>query len=409
MAHANQEMEMGQMQAVASEVPYTEGIKYAGSKLKLLPHILSAIEDLQVHKILDGFSGTTRVSQALARGGYSVCSSDISHWSQTFATCYLLAEKSKSYYQELIDHLNSVPSVHGWFSQHYGGEAPLEEKQSDRENDVENKITGGEKQKRPFQLKNTRKLDAIRTEIDRLNLDETDKAVALTSLILALDKVDSTLGHYVSYLHEWSPRSFRDLELVLPNMVHSKDCPPAMQTSDLSQTSRQHKVIRGDIFDTLKQNSFDLCYFDPPYGSNNEKMPPSRVRYASYYHIWTTVILNDQPNLFGKVNRRADSRDLESASVFEDFRQDADGRFVAMQAIDRMIQAAQSRYVLLSYSSGGRATKEQLLETLNSAGKVLKALEIDYKHNVMGSMRWTSEWVNSDQPHREYLFLLEKK
>jgi len=57
--------------------------------------------------------------------------------------------------------------------------------------------------KRPWQKHNTRKLDAIREEIDRLNLDADDKAVALTSLILALDQVDSTLGHFASYLRDW--------------------------------------------------------------------------------------------------------------------------------------------------------------------------------------------------------------
>ena len=48
--------------------------------------------------------------------------------------------------------------------------------------------------------KNTRKLDAVRDEIEKLKLDEVTEAVALTSLILALDKVDSTLGHFVFLL-----------------------------------------------------------------------------------------------------------------------------------------------------------------------------------------------------------------
>ena len=50
----------------------TEGIKYSGSKLKLLPYILSIIRSLPVNRILDGFSGTTRVSQALAKCNYQV-------------------------------------------------------------------------------------------------------------------------------------------------------------------------------------------------------------------------------------------------------------------------------------------------------------------------------------------------
>ena len=74
--------------------PKTQGIKYAGSKLKILPYIVDALSDLKdVKNVLDGFSGTTRVSQALAQIGYDVTSSDISEWSEVFATCYL---KSKN-------------------------------------------------------------------------------------------------------------------------------------------------------------------------------------------------------------------------------------------------------------------------------------------------------------------------
>ena len=286
-----------------------------------------------------------------------------------------MANQSNPYYTEIIDHLNNTQEHYGWFSQHYGGNP---------ENDS----------KKPFQLKNTIKLDGIRNEIDQMNLDETDKAVALTSLILALDKVDSTLGHYSSYLSKWSPRSYKDLKLEVPKII---------------QSAGNHQVIRGDIFNTIASRSFDLAYFDPPYGSNNEKMPPSRVRYASYYHIWTTVIKNDKPSLFGKVGRRADSRDTIAGSVFEEFRKDENGQHIAMEAIRKLITQTQARYILLSYSSGGRATKKELTDIIHTEGKLLKAIEIDYKHNVMGSMRWTNEWINSDQRHLEYLFLMEKK
>jgi len=40
----------------------TFGIKYAGSKLKLLPQIYDIIYNLKISNVLDGFSGTTRVS-----------------------------------------------------------------------------------------------------------------------------------------------------------------------------------------------------------------------------------------------------------------------------------------------------------------------------------------------------------
>jgi len=355
-------------------VPNTEGIKYAGSKLKLLPYILDIISEFGASNVLDGFSGSTRVSQAFAKLGFDTTSSDISVWSETFATAYLLNEKPPKHYQELIRHLNAMKGYDGWFTEHYGG-------------------TPNDANKKPFQRKNTQKLDAIRDEIDRLNLNKIDKAVALTSLILALDSVDSTLGHYAAYLAEWSPRSHNNLTLKVPDLFVPKG---------------KNTVIRGDIFETVKNRQFDFAYFDPPYGSNNDKMPPSRVRYAAYYHIWTTVVLHDKPPLFGKVNRREDTRDQISASVFEEFRKDNDGNLLAMKAIRRLISETNARYILLSYSSGGRTTKQELTEIINTSGTLLKALEIDYKHNVMASMRWTNEWINSDKKHVEFLFLMEK-
>lgn len=355
----------------------TEGIKYAGSKRRLLPYILDAVAGLPgVRTVLDGFTGTTRVAQALYRtGNYSVTANDVAAWSEVFGQCYLLADKPPGFYQRYIDHLNALPGRDGWFTEHYGG----------AEGDT----------KRPFQRKNTRRLDAIREEIDRLGLETVDRAVLLTSLILALDAVDSTIGHYASYLSGWSPRSYQELCLRLPRICHREGV--------------EASVRRGDIFDLVRAGSYDLAYFDPPYGSNNEKMPPSRVRYAAYYHFWTTVVLNDRPALFGKAARREDSRDGVAASVFEDFRRNSEGRHVAMCALERLVRETSARYVLLSYSSGGRATKAELLDALSANGKLLRVQEIGYRHNVMALMNWTRQWLNADTDHKEYLLLLEKR
>lgn len=355
-----------------AKTPETEGIKYTGSKKKLLPYILGAVDGLPVRSVLDAFSGTTRVAQAFAQLGFDTTANDLSVWSEVFGNCFLLANRPLNFYQELLDELNALPGQKGWFSENYGGE--------------------GENGKRPFQLHNTMKLDAIREKIDTYALDWPDKCVLLTSLIYALDSVDNTLGHYCAYLKGWSPRSYAAMKLELPQKF---------------PITTQNRVLRGDVFDAVK-DYHDLVYLDPPYGSNNEKMPPSRVRYASYYHIWKTVILNDRPTLFGKANRREDSRDTVSSSVFEEFRRNEEGRFIAMEAIERLVKEANAHYLLLSYGSGGRATKSDLNDILNSNGKLLKTIEIDYKKNVMANMSWTNAWVTNPGKYKEYLFLIEK-
>ncbi len=362
--------------------PRTQGIKYAGSKLKMLPHILELAGSVGARTVFDGFSGTTRVSQALARTGCSVIANDVSAWSRVLGVCYLLGGGASSRYRQIISHLNGLRGEDGWFTEHYGG-------------DGSRKISKGrDGLKKPFQYHNTLKLDAIRNEIDRMGLSDTERCVALTSLVLALDKVDSTLGHFASYLREWSPRSYSDLRLEIPRI------PPSREGS---------RVIRGDVFETLGAESADLAYFDPPYGSNNESMPPSRVRYGAYYHLWTTVVLNDRPELFGKACRRVDSADNASPSRFEDFRIGDDGEFIAVSAIRELLRKCGMEFVILSYSSGGRATRAALERILRSEGKLLRAMEFDHRRNVMASMHWTGDWLRKDPlPNREYLFLLQK-
>lgn len=354
------------------QIPETEGIKYTGSKLKILPYIIDMMVELDVKSVLDAFSGTTRVAQALSQLGYDTDANDISVWSEVFGTCYLLSKNPDSFYIPLIEELNALPGYRGWFSENYGGE--------------------GEDGKMPFQMKNTMRLDAVRDKIEEYQLPWEDKCVLLTSLIYAMDAVDNTLGHYAAYLSGWSSRSYDDMMLKLPKRY-------PLET--------HNKVTRGDVFDAVR-DYHDLVYLDPPYGSNNEKMPPSRVRYAAYYHIWKTIILNDKPTVFGKARRREDSRDTVSSSVFEEFRKNEDGHFIAMQAIKQLIEQTNAHYILLSYGSGGRATKEELNDILHSNGKVVEAREINYKKNVMSNMRWTNEWINSDGKYTEYLFLLEK-
>ena len=138
-------------------------------------------------------------------------------------------------------------------------------------------------------------------------------------------------------------------------------------------------------------------------------MPPSRVRYAAYYHIWKTVVLADSPALFGKAMRRMDTSDAVAASPFEEFRRNADGRFVAVEAVDRLIAATKANHVMLSYGSGGRATAAELNDVMRRHGRLVEVVELDHSRNVMAAMTWTNEWLqDAEKPNREFLFLLEK-
>jgi len=361
----------------------TQGIKYTGSKREILPALLELIKPLNVKTVLDGFSGTTRVSQALKQGGYTVYANDIADWSEVFGECYLLNKKPANYYLPIIEHLNKIPGKYGWFSENYGGEP-----------------NGGsaiqkDGRKRIWQLHNTKKLDAIREEIDKIARDRIEKSVLLTSLIIAMDKVDSSVGHQVSYLKKWAPRAYNTMKMEVPHLIID---------------DRPHGVYQKDIFDLVNNIEVDLAYYDPPYGSSNELMPPSRVRYASYYHIWKTICLNDKPKLVGVANRREDVGDTISGSIFEEFRKNEDGQYLVIEAIERLIKNTQAKYVVLSYNNNGRATLHAIKEILKNLKKKVSIIEMDYKKNVMATItRTTNEWINETNGiNKEYLFIIHK-
>ncbi len=108
------------------DTPETQAIKYTGSKLKLLPYILSlskkADGGYSNTAVFDGFSGSTRVSQAYAKTGYKVYANDTAPYSKVFNTAFLMNTKAPEDYQPLIEHLNTLNPVDGWFTEHYGGD-----------------------------------------------------------------------------------------------------------------------------------------------------------------------------------------------------------------------------------------------------------------------------------------------
>ena len=172
----------------------------------------------------------------------------------------------------------------------------------------------------------------------------------------------------------------------------------------------QHQVYQKDIFDLVNDIEVDLAYYDPPYGSSNELMPPSRVRYASYYHIWKTICLNDKPKLVGVANRREDVGDTISGSIFEEFRKNNEGQYVVIEAIEKLIENTSAKYVVLSYNNNGRATFQAIKDILKNLKKNVFIFEMDYKKNVMATItRTTNEWINDiNGKNKEYLFLVHK-
>lgn len=356
----------------------TQGIKYAGSKREIIPRILDLVPK-DVKSILDGCSGSTRVSQSFRKANYETTSNDLAEYSKIFAQCFLLNAKEKSHYQDWVDHLNSLSGLDGWFTKNYGGVVSKNPKGNAIQSDG---------LRRPFQVHNMRKLDAILSEIPNLTNNYIEKSVLLTSTIFAVDKVDNTIGHFVAYLKDWPKRSYDSIHLEVP---------------DLITTGRSCKVSQKSIFNI--EDYYDLIYLDPPYGTNNDQHKTTRVRYNSYYHIWTTICKNDQPSLHGASLRRYDASSdtiKGSLSIFEN----TDSRLVYNET-ERLIEKLNCKYIMFSYSNKSILSKSDL-ESIFGRYKILAFDEFQHKENAMKHTTINNQWLGDQGTNKEFLILVQK-
>lgn len=370
------ELNLKQIKLLRNQQILTEGIKYAGSKKLLLPNIINTIKEYDIKTTLDGFAGTTRVGQALKQFGYSVDSNDLAEYSDIFAKCYLVNNEINKNVIDKINYLNSLSGYEGWYSLNYGGIS-----------DKNGNIISSDGKKKIWQLKNTYKLDQIRDEIDIISENDIEKSILLSSLLLALDKVDNTIGHQVSYLKKWSKRSYLDLNLSLPNLLIGNS---------------EYNSIKGDILDIKK--SYDFVFLDPPYGTNNEKMPTSRIRYFSYYHLWTTIVKNDKPELMGAANRRIDSSDTVDGAL-SDF-ESTDYEFVK-KSIENLVDNLNTKYFMFSYNNKSRVSIDDL-DSIFSKYNIINKEIIEYKENVMKNMKWENKWQYDNSVNYEFLYFVKK-
>ena len=344
----------------------TEGIRYAGSKKKLIPEILNMIP-AESNYLLDAFSGTTRVAQSFKIKGYNVDSNDLAEYSKIFGNCYLLNNQNKNFYTPYIDILNNLEGIDGWFSQAYGFLS-----------------------RSPFQIHNLKKLDNILFFIENefTELNYLQKSILISSLMLALDKVDNTLGHQVAYLKEWSPRSYNNIELKCPTLLYG---------------DKQYGVLQQDSKTIKKQ--YDLVYLDIPYGTNNEKYLTTRVRYKSYYHLWESICKNDKPLLFGKNGRRLDSSDKQIGGL-SDF-ENTDYEYV-YDSIKLLCENLNTKYIIFSYNNKSKIKIKDLIDYFKNRFTLEETKKIPHKENVQKRLTINNNFMGDESENFEYLFRIKK-
>lgn len=304
-------------------------VKYIGSKRVLLPRIVELVGSLDgVQTVLDVFSGTSRVGHALKREGYRVIANDCLSFAHTLAMCYVQADRERVLADaaRIIDELNALPGRAGYVTEVFCEKA------------------------RFFQPHNGRRIDAMRERIEQMGLPPELRAVVLTSLLEAADRVDSTTGVQMAYVKKWAPRSYNPIALRVPDVLPRAKAGPG-------------RALMMDAIEAAAQVRADLAYLDPPYNQHS---------YLGNYHVWETIVRWDKPAYYGVACKRLDCRQRRSAF---------NSRLRAEEALQRLIETIDARWMLLSFNDEGYIARQRMEQMLAARGPV-RTLECAYRRYV---------------------------
>ena len=344
---------------IGGAAPYHHAvIKYLGSKRLLVPALGDIAQAVQARTAVDLFTGTTRVAQEFKGRGIEVTATDLASYSEVLSDCYIATDAAQVDRPALVAELarlNGLPGQSGYVTRTFCEEA------------------------RFFQPHNGRRIDAIRAAIESDHPEGPLRPILLTSLLLAADRVDSTTGLQMAYLKQWSPRSHRDLELKVPDLLGGSG-----------------HTVRGDAMQTVDHlPPVDLMYLDPPYNQH---------RYFTNYHVWETLVRWDEPGHYGIACKRLDARDDSTRSVFN-------SKHDMPSALADVLGRARAEVLVVSYNDESWVSPEQMTQALREAGReCVEVVAFDSKRYVgaqIGVHGPTGEKVGEVKRLRnvEYLFL----
>lgn len=310
--------------------------RYLGNKYRLLPFITQVVNDYckDVNIVADLFAGTGAVSSAFQ--DRQIITNDIlySNYISNLAW-FSPADYDEAKITHIIEEYNAHRvSADNYMSRNFADTF--------------------------FSKEDCRKIGYIREDIEsqyrRLALNDRERALLITSLLYAVDKIAKTCGHYDAYRK--GVEYDQHLELAIPLASHDNN--------------PNNQCFNQDINLLAPNVHADLVYLDPPYNSR---------QYCDAYHVLENVARWQQPKVYG-VARKMDRANLKSAYCTKD----------ATAAFEDLIANIHARYILLSYNnmenkgndrSNAKLADEDIMRILAAKGQV-QVFEENYKAFTTG-------------------------
>jgi len=341
------------------DIPYERFLisnrRYMGSKTKLLNFIDESIKDVigEYSSFVDIFSGTGVVGSYFNKESVSIISNDLLYSNYITNTAFLSNEQfDYKKIDDIIVNYNNLKGEENYFSKSFGNKF--------FSSDIANKI------------------GSIREDIEKRfkknEINFREKAILITSLIYASDKIANTCGHYDAYRDNVEFKTNFSLKHL--DIFHNKNIGNKLYNQD-SNT----------LFDSIK-HSVDVVYADPPYNSR---------QYSSLYHLIENLARWEKPEVEGKASKMKDRKKLNSNYCSKN----------AIESLDELISNIKAKYFILSYSNMGqkgndrsnaRMHEEDILKLMKSKGNLITK-EMNHQPFSTGKSKIDN--------HKEILFICE--
>ena len=310
--------------------------RYLGNKYKLLPFITGVINEecSGIETVADIFAGTGAVSSAFA--DKIVITNDLLYSNYI---CHYAWFGAEAYDPQII-----IDYIVGYNAKTKCGENYMTRNFADTY----------------FSKSDCSKIGYIREDIERNYkkgiLNKRERAILITALLYAMDKIAATCGHYDAYRKGAAYET--SLEL----------CVPLAEVNN----NEKNECFNEDANNLVKRIEADLVYIDPPYNSR---------QYCDAYHLLENVARWEKPEVFG-VAKKMDRSNMKSKYCTTN----------AAKAFETLINDIKAKYILLSYNnmaekgnsrSNAKISDEDIMRILGQKGTV-KVFEESYKAFTTG-------------------------
>ena len=305
--------------------------RYLGNKYKLLPFITGVVNDEcpDITSIADIFAGTGAVSSAFT--DKVIITNDLMYSNYICNYAWFGAEEYDP--QIIIDCVVRYNAL----------------------TDLEDNYMTDNFADTYFSRDDCAKIGYIREDIEVLykkgDINTRERAILITSLLYAMDKIANTCGHYDAYRK--GVEFDKSLELYVP-MANRQNNP-------------NNQCFNMDSNELVKNIEADLVYIDPPYNSR---------QYCDAYHLLENVARWEKPEVFG-VARKMDRSTMKSKYCTQS----------ATEAFEQLIGDTKAKYILLSYNnmaekgndrSNAKISDQDIMRILEKKGEV-KVFSESYK------------------------------